>query len=177
MCVENVERFWEYKSCFKFLQICKNNPATELPRIDSLCYSKSPVLFRLPPTPPHTWHVQVGSECCIPPLCDFFFFFFLTVWQRGGELRQVLHAYPTPAHAARRAGDNQHRPGRVRRLLLHQPSVRSPVARQQRMRRRRRMVESLTKIPAHCRLPKPTVDEIRLEPRVPQLIPMCWCSS
>lgn len=64
----------------------------------------------------------------------------LAVRQRGGELRQVLHAHPAPAHASRPAGHRQHRPSRLLRLLLHQPPVRAPLPGlpAHRMRRRRR---------------------------------------
>lgn len=59
-----------------------------------------------------------------------------TVWQRSRELWQVLHTHSAPAHTTRWAGYRQHRPGRVCRLLFHQPTVRTPVAWQQRMRGR-----------------------------------------
>lgn len=79
-----------------------------------------------------------------------------TVRQRGRELRQVLHAYPAPAYTARRAGYSQHWPGRVFRVLFHQPPVCTSVSYQQYIKR---MLVFVMNLPAHCRLPKPTIDK------------------
>lgn len=59
----------------------------------------------------------------------------LSVWQRSRKLRQVFHAYAACADPSRSAGHRQHRPERVRRLLLHEPSVPPSVPAQRGMRR------------------------------------------
>lgn len=65
----------------------------------------------------------------------FIWFFFLTVWQRSRELRQVFHTRAARADPSRPAGHRQHRPERVCRLLLHEPSVYPSIPAQRRMRR------------------------------------------
>lgn len=69
---------------------------------------------------------------------------FVTVWQRGGELRQVLHAHTAHADSTRPAGHRQHRPERVRRLFLHQPAVPPSIS-----ARKRRMRQNPSVIPNH----------------------------
>lgn len=57
--------------------------------------------------------------------------------QRSRKLWQVFHTYPTRSHPSGPAGHCQHRPGRVRRLFLHQPSVPPSIPAQRGMRRER----------------------------------------
>lgn len=68
----------------------------------------------------------------------------VTVWQRGRELRQVLHTHPAHADPTRPAGHRQHRPERVRWLLLHQPAVPPPLS-----ARKRRMRQNPSVTPSH----------------------------
>lgn len=81
------------------------------------------------------------------------FFSSLTVWKGSRKLWQVLHAHAARTDPSRPAGHRQHRPGRVRWLLLHQPSVYPSISAQRGMRRKhskRPMTNRLSLFSSFC---------------------------
>lgn len=119
-----------------------------LPSQNSHAHSSCPVLT----ASLHPFYIALHTSWTRPLSVSLF----PTVRQRSRELRQVLHPHSAAAHTSRRAGYRLHRPGRVRRVLVHQPTVCEPGAHQpmRRMGKPPRRTSLLTA--THLKQPPPT---------------------